>query len=327
MMRDQMPAELHFITGKGGVGKSTVAAALAHRLIQKGEGPVLIVDVQGSGRSLQLHGLSRLPYINTRLPLLDDAWGARILPRDTFRQYFGLLLSLGKDNSSFAHFTSGLRSRVVDMILENKVVSAFVDVCPGLEPAVLLGKLHWEATEGRAPDTDRPWRHVIVDAPATGHGIMLFKSTFALIDVFHAGVVFKQASRIRDFVKDPARTHISIVTTAEELPMEECFDMKKGLEALGLGVQRYIINRCPPLIAGGAGSLADKIEDPTWRDEAHLIVENWKEQKDLMHDFHKRLEQAGVSPSAVNELPEVSKSDLRDAVPVLSKALETGAAI
>src|SRR5690606_10614122 len=119
-------------------------------------------------------------------------------------------------------------------------VEAFVHACPGLEPAVLLGKLEYESKNGRNPDTKEPWSFVVVDAPATGHSLMLFRSTFALMNVFAAGVVFKQARAIRDFVTDTQRFVVHLVTLPEELPVKEAHDLKTGLAQLGIRVQRAI---------------------------------------------------------------------------------------
>lgn len=236
-------AELHFVTGKGGVGKSTVAAALAQRLVSEGRGPVLLIDVQGSGWALRLLGLEGAPFENTPLPGLTGAFGSRILPKDSFKQYFGTLLALGKENSAFGMATGAMRARLVDLVVENKIVSAFIDVCPGLEPAVLLGKMHWEATQGRSPSGER-WAYVVIDAPATGHGVMLFKSTAALVEVFGVGVIFRQATEIMEFVRDPRRTHLWLVTLPEELPVAEAAQMARELLALKVPIFRTVLNRC-----------------------------------------------------------------------------------
>jgi anion-transporting ArsA/GET3 family ATPase len=243
-------AELHIVTGKGGVGKSTVAAALALRFAREGRGPVLLVDIQGSGWALRLHGLNGAPFENTPLPLLPGGYGSRLLPKETFKQYFGLLLALGNENSTFAAATGIVRSRIVDLAVENKVVSAFIDVCPGLEPAVLLGKIHWEAWKGGSPSENEPWAHVVVDAPATGHGVMLFKSMAALVDVFGAGIIFRQASEIMDFVRNPRSTKLWLTTLPEELPVAESLEMQRELAALRVPIYRTVLNRCSPVVPG-----------------------------------------------------------------------------
>jgi len=278
-------AELHIVTGKGGVGKSTVAAALAMRFAREGRGPVLLIDVQGSGWALRLHGLNGCPFESTALPRLPGAYGARILPKESFKQYFGNLLALGNEASAFGAATGIVRSRLVDLVVENKIVSAFIDVCPGLEPAVLLGKLHWEAWRGVSPSEDEPWSHVIVDAPATGHGVMLFKSTFALTEVFGSGVIFKQASEIMSFMRDPQRTKLWLVTLPEELPVAEGIEMARELTLLRVKPYRVVLNRCTEVSGTGVGDLPG-----VWGEEAALEIERARRDADFEQELRRNIE-------------------------------------
>jgi len=314
----QNPARLHFISGKGGVGKSTFAAALAYHLSEAGEGPVLLIEMQGSGRALKLLGLEKLPYENTSLPRTKNTWGARILPRETFKQYFGVLLALGDENSMFAQVTSGLRHKVVDLILDNKVVSAFVDACPGLEPSVLLGKVQWEATEGKTPESYKPWRHVVVDAPATGHGVMLFKSTFALMEVFGAGAIFKQATKIKSYVQNPELCHSYLVSTPEELPLQELKEMHKSLGDLGIKTHAFVINRSPPtslpISLTSDVSTLSSVNETEWAQEIAYQIEAWRDQEQLIADMKK----ITPAPHALIRLPEVSQPNEFESLKLLS---------
>jgi anion-transporting ArsA/GET3 family ATPase len=310
------PAQLHFVSGKGGVGKSTIAAALALGLAERDQGPVLLIDIQGSGRGLRLLGLDRAPSFEIAgLPKTRSVWGARILPRDTFKQYFGLLLALGNDNSTFAQATSGIRNKVADLVVENKVVSAFVDACPGLEPSVLLGKVHWECLEGRTPETERPWKHVVVDAPATGHGVMLFRSTFALIEVFGSGVIFRQASKIREFMQDPRYFNLHLVATAEELPIQELKEMKAALDSLKLLTRSVVINRCPPVNVK-QDSNTSKLP-AAWAQEIAYQSEAWVDQQALIDDAQ------GVAQGGARlvKLPEIFNAATFEGVQTLSKMM------
>ena len=300
-------AKVHFITGKGGVGKSCIAASLCSKLSKRGEGPVLLIDVQGIGHSLKLLGLKHVPFANTGLPETDNAYGSRILPRETFKQYFSHLLALGNENSAVAQLTSALREKITDLLLENKVVSAFVDACPGLEPAVLLGKIHFEATEGCAPESDVPWAHIVVDAPSTGHFVMLFKSTFALIDVFSAGTVLKQAKSIREFALDKNSTKIHIVSTAEELPLREAMEMSSKINELGLTVTQYILNRAPPMESSDLASSKNLPPSSPWTREILLQKEIWDDQNMLLSEFIKSLPD-GTRISRVNERADLNSA-------------------
>lgn len=291
-MRVATPTQLHLVTGKGGVGKSTFAAALTKCLADENKGPILLIEVQGSGRSLEILGLEdHLSYNIQPVPEMNQAWACRILPQPAFRQYFTLLLAMGHHDSTFAQLTSSLRSKLVDTILNNKVVSAFVDVCPGLEPAALLGKIHWECTEGRVPEHEIPWKHVVVDAPSTGHATMLFKSTQALVDVFGTGVVFNQASEIMKLMKDPQLTRLYLLSTPEELPLKETSDLSKTLHTLGLPQAKFILNRQRPLTL--TSNLEDLLteqilnQNPQWGREAVIEIERTQEESVLIQNFLK----------------------------------------
>ncbi len=237
--------EVHFITGKGGVGKSTFAAALCKTLADTNEGPILLIDIQGSGRALEMCGQNEKSFTPISLPEINNAWGCRILPRETFRQYFGILLTIGNFNSSFAEATAGIRERLVDLVLGNKVVSSFVDICPGLEPAILLGKIHWESTSGFCEDMGQRWRHVVVDAPATGHGLMLFRSMQGMTEVFGSGVIFKQANEIMSWVRDSKLFHVYVVSTPEELPLKESQEIVSQLSQMKISDSQLVLNRIP----------------------------------------------------------------------------------
>lgn len=313
---------LHIVSGKGGVGKSTFAASLALRLAREGQGPVLLVDIQGSGRALKLLGATTVGY-DTR-PILGspNIWGACIEPRATFMEYFSIILALGGQGSAFSQFTQGLRDRVVEKVFENRVVLAFVDACPGLEPAVLLGKVHWEAQEGRTPDRTQPWKHVVVDAPATGHGLMLFKSTFALIDVFRAGLIFQQARSIKEFVQDPVRCKIHLLSLPEEVPLRELIDMQQDLNKLNLSAARIWINKAPPQLPPSTTQPEDAIPEsiPTeWRKDLKLCLENWQEQHRMLDSLNTTF-----SPRMIQRIPYFPDTDSISGINKIASLINLG---
>lgn len=301
--------QLHFVTGKGGVGKSTVAASLVKKLSNEQKGPILLLEIQGSGRSLQLLGVENFNQYETQAVAdLNHVWAARILPRPSFKQYFSLLLAMGNSDSTFATLTSGLRDKLVDSIFNNKVVSAFIDVCPGLEPAALLGKVHWECTEGATPETNIPWKHVVVDAPSTGHSLMLFRSTQALVQVFGKGLVFKQAQSIMDFVKNTKQTQLSIVTLPEELPIKEAEELDSAFAALDLPPVQFVVNRAKylwhnesPSTEPNTPSHSDS-DKRSWPYQIQVERESIAEEKELVQNFKKRVGQERV----VAEIPELT---------------------
>lgn len=238
-------AIMHFVTGKGGVGKSTYAASLAKQLAEKSPSEtVLLIDIQGSGYSLELVGIEKPNQTPSKSQETHNLWGCRILPFETFKEYFSVLLALGNTDTPIAQITSGIRDRMVNLVVGNPAIEAFIHACPGLEPAVLLGKLEYEAEKGKSPDK-KSWTHIVVDAPATGHSLMLFRSTFALLEVFGTGVVFKQARQIKDFAKNRAQFKVHLISIPEELPVKETYELKNHLLEYGVEVSKAILNRSP----------------------------------------------------------------------------------
>ncbi len=307
---------MHFISGKGGTGKSTLTAGLAHHLANKNEGPVLLLEVQGSGRSLDLLGAQSKTFENAPIYPYKNLWAARMLPRESFRQYFELLLSMGNENSMFANATSGIRERVVDLVFQNKVVSAFIDTCPGLEPAVLLGKLHWEATSGGTPESGQKWAHVIVDAPATGHGVMLFKSAFALTEVFSSGVIARQANEIKRFVSDPNHCRVYLTSTVEELPVAETLELVNSFNNLGMKVQKVFFNRC--LNYTKQSSELENTPTPLeWQKEYEFEMETFQDQQSLFDEFNRKL----PSPLKQSKIPELLFSDRAEFLKHISESI------
>lgn len=301
--------KVHFITGKGGVGKSSIAAALASHLEKSGQGPVLLLEVQGSGHSLELLGVSPISFENTHVPQHTNLWGARILPKDSFKQYFGVLLGLNNE-SSFAIATNMIKERLVDVVMDNKVVSAFIDVCPGLEPAVLLGKIHWEATQGKTPEERISWKHIVVDAPATGHGVMLFKSAFALTEVFTRGIFFRAASEIRTFVRERENFSIYVVSTPEELPLKESLEMLEALEQLKLPRPKMILNRFTPLKSQTPVPMSSS-KNPLaaeWQREIQFEQDSILESAELLEKFYAALP-SGTATLHLSEIVRFNSSD------------------
>ncbi len=306
--------QLHLILGKGGVGRSTFAAALAMKLARECKDPILLIEIQGSGRALQLCGATAEPSYSISPLGTANLWGCRILPRDAFKEYFNVILSLGNTESSFAGITSALRDRVVEKVSENKVVSAFIDVCPGLEPVVLLGKVFWEAEKGRPAESNRQWGHIVVDAPATGHGIALFQSTQAVIDVFHGtGPIAKQAREIMTLIQSSERTKIHLVTLPEELPIRESIELTAQLKSLKLIPYEIVMNRrSPEMIVGQQFSKSSQRSDP-WTQTIELEQENEQEQKRLVEELKKALPDFKIT-----SLPDVLESDPKKIAEILS---------
>ena len=125
---------------------------------------------------------------------------------------------------------------------ENRVVRAFLNVVPGLKELVMLGKAYYHATEvdGKGQPV---WDKVIVDAPATGHGIFFLKIPMVITELISSGHMYEEAERILALLQDPEKTGIALVTLAEDMPVNETLMLNRTLqEEMKLPVAGVIAN-------------------------------------------------------------------------------------
>lgn len=215
------------VTGKGGVGKSTVSAALALLAARAGK-RVLVCEVNAQERIAPLLGAP--PSGGAVRQVLPGISTVDVTPHDAMREY-GLLV---------------LRFRTIyDAVFENRLVRYFVRMVPSLAELVMLGKILHEA---KAEERGRPrWDLVIVDAPATGHAVQLLRVPSALVDTVPGGPLRHDAEWMEALLLDPARTTLAIVTLPEEMPVNEAIDLDAQVRSV-LGIHRgaLFVNAMPP---------------------------------------------------------------------------------
>jgi anion-transporting ArsA/GET3 family ATPase len=214
------------VTGKGGVGKSTVSAALALVAARAGK-RVLVCEVNAQERVAPLLGAS--PAGGTIREALPGISTVNVTPHDAMREY-GLMV---------------LKFRTIyDAVFENRLVRYFVRVVPSLAELVMLGKILHEA---KAQDRGRPrWDLVVVDGPATGHAVQLLRVPSALLDTVPAGPLRSDAQWMEAMLVDPAHTSLAIVTLPEEMPVNEAIELDGEVRSV-LGIHRgaLFVNAMP----------------------------------------------------------------------------------
>ncbi len=211
------------VTGKGGVGKTTVCAALALAAARKGK-RVLICETQGAERIPSLFGQPQHGYqIKVAAPGISSF---SITSEASLEDYLIKML----------HF-----KRLYQMVFRNRVMGPFMDAVPGLHDLIQLGKImDLERTPGYPVDL------YIVDAPATGHGVAMLTAPRTMMDLTRRGPFHDNARLVADVVEDPKKTSIFLVSTPEEMPINETLDLYGRLGRLQGQVEGIVLNEVHP---------------------------------------------------------------------------------
>lgn len=213
-----------FVVGKGGVGKSTVATALAVGFADEGK-RVLLAQMESSRRLAEF-----LDLPTTDAGMVEALPNLCVLTVDgesALSEYLGLVLPV---------------RRVQKMVVESKLYHHFVAAAPGLKELMTVGKI-WYEEQLRVHGRPK-WDVIVVDAPATGHVLQYLRMPSAAAEAFGPGLVRREAHKVMELLADPERTAVCPVTTAEEMPVNETTEMYRQLHGtlrMPLGV--LFVNR------------------------------------------------------------------------------------
>lgn len=218
--------DLRFVTvvGKGGVGKTTVSTALALAAARRGK-RVLIAMCNAKERVSQF--LEVAPIGAHNQPVLPGIDAVNMVPKVALEEY-GLMV---------------LKVRALyRAIFENRLVAAFLRGTPGIEAWSMLGKAQFHAHE-RLPDGRARYDMVILDSPATGHGLEMLRVPRVLLDVAPPGLLRREAERAWELFTDPVRSGVVIVTLPEDMPVSESVELYGALRnELALPVVGVAVN-------------------------------------------------------------------------------------
>lgn len=227
-------ARLHFVTGKGGTGKTTVAAALALTLAAGGR-KVLLVEVEGRQGIAQLFDVPPLPYEELKIATADGGGHVNALAIDieaAFLEYLEMFYNLG---------IAGRAMRRIGAI------EFATTIAPGLRDVLLTGKIKESVV--RLDRSKRPaYDAIVVDSPPTGRIARFLDVTKAVSDLAKGGPVHSQAEGVVKLLHSD-QTAIHLVTLLEALPIQETIEAIEELETLGLPIGSVIVNRnIPPFL-------------------------------------------------------------------------------
>ena len=258
--------ELLLVTGKGGVGKSTVAAILARAAAAKGK-KVLLVEFESVSRVAPLfntHAIGAEPR-----QVAPHIWAQSLSAMDSLRYFAIRQLKV---------------PALVHLALRNKAVEGFFRASPAVRPALFLYQL-WTTVEehgtraGREHGPERHWDLVICDLPTSGFVAGMYAIPNMLSGVFRTGPLAGYAEGMRSLLRDPARTGLTLVTLPEDMPVVETLELRALLlQRHGVEAAAVILNAVMPRsldadILDALGRAAD--HDPAldaWRLTADRIA-------------------------------------------------------
>ena len=222
---------LHFVTGKGGTGKSTIAAALALTLAAGGR-KVLLVEIEGRQGIAQLFDVPPLPYQELKIATAERGGQVNALAIDieaAFLEYLDMFYNLG---------IAGRAMRRIGAI------EFATTIAPGLRDVLLTGKIKEtviRVDKNRLPVYDA----IVVDAPPTGRIARFLDVTKAVSDLAKGGPVHSQAEGVVKLLHSD-QTAIHLVTLLEALPVQETLEAIEELAEMKLPIGSVIVNRNIP---------------------------------------------------------------------------------
>ena len=229
---------LVFVTGKGGVGKTSVAAALAHLAAGRGR-RTLVCEMDAKGSLADAFDAPPLAF--TPREVEPNLFAMAMNTEDALREYLRLFVRvpfLGK---------IGPLARTFDFV---------ADAAPGVKEILTVGKFCWEAKE-------RNYDLIVVDAEATGHIVAQIGAPLVIRDLVQVGLVRDQTDWMLEVLHDPAVTGVAVVTTPEEMPVTETLDLLDRLaDETGVEATTIVANRVlPALFDRHQAALVDRLGD------------------------------------------------------------------
>ena len=294
-MAGLLDRRLVVVTGKGGVGKSTVAAAIARIAADAGK-RTLICEINTEERVSRLLGH---PEIGPELGRLEEnLWAVDIRPNEAMRQYAMMIVK---------------SERIYRTVFENKLVRYFLRFIPALQELVMLGKItfHLQEEEGGRPRFDL----IVMDAPATGHAISFLSVPQTILDTVPAGPLQTEVRAMRDLLVDPKVTSAVLVSLPEEMPVNETVDLHRAFEQrVHVHSSAIVLNQ-----ANTGRFTQDEILGLAGLPEAQRLARSQAVRAELTDDARARL--ASLGPPLI-ELPRLfTRAFGREAIAELVKLL------
>jgi len=226
-------SRLVIVAGKGGVGKTTVSAALARAAARSGRS-AMIIEVEGKSGLASMYGSPAFTYDEVTLAAADDATGrAEVRAR-----------TLTPDEALIEYLEDSNMGRISKRLMSSGALDMVSTAVPGIRDILVLGKIKQMEREGLAD-------LLILDAPAAGHAITFLQSASGLADAVRLGPINAQAKDVLGLLGDPDRCQVVLVTLPEETPVNELVETAYQLEdRVGVSLGPVVVNGLYPPLPG-----------------------------------------------------------------------------
>jgi anion-transporting ArsA/GET3 family ATPase len=248
------------VTGKGGVGKSTVAAALGLAADRRGL-RTIVVEVAARDDLSRALGTSDAAGAYAEQAVSDRLHHISIDPQRAMEEYLRQQLPLGP---------------LAALLARSRIFTALSAATPGMRELLTVGKV-WELAQHQRRTRDsRPYDLVVLDAPATGHGLAMLQAPGTFAAVARVGPVAKQGRAVASFLSDARQTAVLAVSTAEEMPVAETLELRARLQKqLGLDLSLVVVNAVVPHRFSGADERTLRAAPPSPARHAALFAATW----------------------------------------------------
>src|SRR3954464_3559797 len=293
-MPDLLDKRLVFVTGKGGVGKSTISVALGLAAASRGK-RTIVCEVGGQETASRAFRRAEIGFHEVEVG--ENLWAISIDPDQSLREYLLLQLKV---------------RAMRDMLVRSRIFNYLAAATPGLKELVTIGKI-WElAQPNRKVKKAQEYDLVIVDAPSTGQGIGFLQTPRTFAAIARVGPVHAQAQQLDSFITNHDATGVAIVSLPGGMPVNEAASLEGSLtDGIGMAVDRVYMNALYPerFSSSDASELEDALEraeGPTRAAVRAALSEHrrCRSQREQL----QRLKEAVASP--VKTLPFIFKPAL-----------------
>lgn len=272
-----MAQQIHFVTGKGGVGKSTCALGLALALRRQGHRTLL---VELSERSY-FKELLELPEVTYRpRAIAEGVELARWSGAECLREYAGHLIKV---------------EALAQMFFAHEVSRSLIEIAPALKDLAILGKA---TSAHRRHGPPLPFDVMVLDSPATGHFLSMMRSPQGMSEAVRFGPMGEQTRSIAESLKDPRLCKYHVVTIPEEMAMAETEELVQGLRPIVGGAVSVILNRF------------QRIPENLPEGSVHPFFACLHDQKSRQEAALLRLKDIGVTSQVVPRVAGIEASDI-----------------